>query len=197
MILINLVQKCPVADLKQPGRRFAIPAGFLQDRRDRISFGFTLDTLNQRFERRGTGGTLLSSVPVGKSVVMLPGIRAVRADAIAHMNWLKVAEGQISVSSYQIPFRETFQFFQVSGPGIPLAGLNQCRRQFPRRKAVLFCKAMHRVPQQDRDFVLSLAQRRHVNIESAEAIVQAFKEFLLCQRPLQVGSGRCQYPDIQ
>src|SRR5207244_5767633 len=52
MILLNLVEECPIAHFQQAGCRLAVPLGLLKRGGDRIPLGFPFHALQKRFETR-------------------------------------------------------------------------------------------------------------------------------------------------
>ncbi len=53
MVLLNLVQQCPITNPQNPGCRFSVPPGLLKRGRDGIPLGFPFHALQKRFETRG------------------------------------------------------------------------------------------------------------------------------------------------
>src|SRR5205809_2461039 len=183
MILLNLVEECPIAHFQQAGCRLAVPLGLLKRGCDGISLGFPFHALQKRFETRGrtfigrsfcTWSSVSSQLPqiLCRGTVLL---WSARRDAI--------------LSHEQMTLHKLLQFAEITRPIITLAGSQHTRREHARRKPIPPCQLVHKVSKQQRNFFFALAQRRHVDRKRAQPIIEIFPQLALRHRLFQIAAG--------
>ena len=98
---------------------------------------------------------------------------------ILHMHeLLQFLNRQVLIGQDQKTFDEVIHFAQISRPGIFLARLQQSWRQRERRTSITFGHARHEVLQEDWNFLLAFAQRRQLQSERIQAVVEIFAKTL-------------------
>src|SRR5437870_7517355 len=154
MILLNLVEECPIAHFQQAGCRFAVPPGLLKRGRDRIPLSFPFHALQKRLE---TGGCTF----MGRSVCtwnslarQLPQIFC-RGTVLLWRNAI--------LSHEQMTLHKLLQFAKITRPIVTLAGSQHTRREHARRKPIPLCQLVHKVSKQQWAFLFAPPPRRHVD----------------------------------
>ena len=77
-----------------------------------------------------------------------------------------------------------------------LAGVQRRLREFSGRQTVVLCNLMHGIAQKKFDFLFTLAQRRNVDGECAEAVIKIPVQALLRKSPIQIVAAGRQNADI-
>ena len=89
----------------------------------------------------------------------------------------------------QEAFGKVLQLTQVPRPRILLARIQQHAGKARGRNPIAPGQPVHQMPQQQRDFLVPLAQRWHAQLKNAQAVEQLFLNSFLRRRQLQVAAG--------
>src|SRR5580704_419559 len=159
VVLLDLIEQRPIADLQQPCRGLSVPAGFLESRGDGASFRFKPNTLHERLERVD-GGSLTAisvsvAVPVPQDDHVWSRILRRGADMFEPIFRLLRPKGYFLVPHHQVAFHELLKLAQITWPRIRVAGLEHGRRKSAWDHAVVLRQMMHEMPKQQWNLILS------------------------------------------
>ena len=159
MILLNLVEKGPVTDFEQVGRRFTIPTGLLERGGDRGPLGLASDILQQRLQAGCTRITVRGS-RWRYSAVQHSRVHRLNLEQRTCVFRIRQPGFGNLVRRHQGLLDERLEFTDVPRPGVSLTCVENFLREQPKRQTVTPRHLTHEVSQKYRDFLFSLAQRQ-------------------------------------
>ena len=125
MVFLDFIEQRTIAHIEQPSRRFPVPVRLFERFRYGGPLRLPLRIPHQQFQRRA----LFSQVPIRGRPVARLAISAVpvfRRNSVCRTR-LQFPHGSFFIRLRQVALGKTFQFPQISRPGVVLANIQQTR----------------------------------------------------------------------
>src|SRR5579875_562220 len=183
VVLADFIEQGLVADIEFDGGALAVPSGLFKDLRDHFTLGAVLQMAHHLFQ-------------IGLNLRLLWEGSGDLGRRLRSRGFLQLGDGRGFVAQHQETFHKVLQLADISRPGITFAGLQQALRNSERGAGVAIGKLNHEMPQDHGNFFAALAQRRHAQYETVQAVIEVLAKRLLGDGLRHVDIGGGEHADV-